>query len=73
MLSDPGPEGFGNRFFGGKPRRQERGWAFVRETIGQFIWTENPLEKPISIFLVQAADARNLDHVNAGAENHSLG
>src|SRR5260221_708328 len=71
MFADAGPEGLGNRFFGRKARRQERGRLPVQEAIGDFSRTQDAVQKAFPKLFIRSPDARDFNDVNASAEDHA--
>lgn len=69
-MLDAGAEGFGSSFFGGKAGGETLDSTGSGAAIRDFVAGEYALEKAVAVALNGARDARNLDEVDAGADQH---
>ena len=67
---DAGAEGFGSGLFGGETGGKTLSKAGAGAAIGYFFAGKHALEKAVAVALDGAGDARDLDQVNAGADQH---
>ena len=73
LPADARAKGFGDRFLCRKTRGEERRGISMREAISDFGRAQYPVQKALAELLVGSADARHLDDVDAGAQNHIAG
>ena len=72
LSANPGPEGFGNRFLGRKPRCQKWSRRLVRQTITNLVRMQYPLQKAIPEPFIRRLYPRHFDNINANSQNHSV-
>lgn len=72
LHADAGAKRLGNRLLGREPRGDERRGIFMRQTVSDFVRVQNPVEKPLAEPLMRRLHPRDLDDVNAHAQNHGI-
>jgi hypothetical protein len=71
LRADARAERLGNGLLGREPRRKERRGILVCQAIRNLVRQQDPVHKLLAEFFKRRRDARHLDDVNAGAENHA--